>query len=69
MRILLFQLETGTKSRNPDVELEAAPGPCGLGRPGVQASGGSGLRVASLGMARSAVGGKSVSASGCNCKG
>ena len=35
MRILLFQLETGTQSRNPDVELEAAPRPCGLGRPGI----------------------------------
>ena len=61
MRILLFQLETGTESRNPDVELEAAPRPCGLGRPGVQASSRSGLRVASLAMAWSAVGGKSVS--------
>ena len=62
MRSLLFQLETRTESRNPDVELEAAPRPCGLGRPSVQASSRSGLCVASRAMAWPAVGGKTISA-------
>lgn len=36
--VLLFQLEIRTKLKGPDVELDAAPWPCGLGRPSVQAS-------------------------------